>query len=72
MLRLRKGDIILYQKALWRVVLVNAARAVIEPLEKSTKRLQRPNGEDVEFEARGRQVSISVASDVPIVGRDVE
>jgi len=71
MLRLRKGDIIRFQGALWRVVMVNASRALIEPLEKTAKRLQRPNGEDVEFEARGRQVSISSASDVPIVGRDV-
>lgn len=72
MLRLRKGDIILLQGKLWRVTMVNASRAVIEPLERVRKKITRPNGEDVEFEARQNVVSISAASDVPIVGRDIE
>jgi len=68
---LKVGQVIEYQKGLWRVDLVNACRARIVPLKKRHVVLKHDDGtEKRAFDAEYGGVNISPTSAVPIVHED--
>ena len=64
MKRLEVGQRVRYQGRVWRVILVNDCRAVLEPEATRAVQITRPNGDRVEFEGSGRTVNVSPNSEL--------
>src|SRR3954471_10904473 len=71
--RLRLHDILMFERRMWRVSLVNDCRARLTPIAKKRKEYTPATGKDagmtVAFESTGDCISISPNSEVDILGR---